>query len=65
MHASVELVVRHHAVLVEAFGILSEFWGSLRVDRGYSSSLGLGVAGVGWDIGIPFIARQTDRGVPK
>ncbi len=31
----------------------------------YSSSAGLGVAGMGWSIGVPFIARQTDRGVPR
>ncbi len=30
----------------------------------YSSSLGHGLAGVGWELGVPFIARQTDRGVP-
>jgi RHS repeat-associated protein len=30
----------------------------------YSSSSGWGVAGQGWDVGAPFIARQTDRGVP-
>ncbi len=31
----------------------------------YSSSGGLGVAGMGWNIGVPFIARQTDRGIPR
>ncbi len=31
----------------------------------YSSSSGLGLAGMGWDVGVPFIARQTDRGLPK
>ncbi len=31
----------------------------------YSSGGGLGVAGMGWSIGVPFIARQTDRGVPR
>jgi RHS repeat-associated protein len=31
----------------------------------YSSAGGHGVAGVGWDTGVPFIARQTDRGLPK
>jgi hypothetical protein len=31
----------------------------------YSSASGWGVAGVGWDIGAPFIARQTDRGIPR
>jgi hypothetical protein len=25
---------------------------------------GVGVAGEGWSIGVPFIARQTDRGPP-
>src|SRR5687768_1693647 len=30
----------------------------------YSSSSGWGIAGVGWDMGVPFIARQTDRGIP-
>lgn len=32
---------------------------------GYSSAGGHGVAGVGWDIGVPYVARQTDRGLPK
>jgi RHS repeat-associated protein len=31
----------------------------------YSSSGGAGVAGQGWDVGVPFIARQTDRGAPR
>jgi len=31
----------------------------------YSSSGGSGVVGMGWSIGVPFIARQTDRGVPR
>jgi RHS repeat-associated protein len=31
----------------------------------YSSGGGFGLAGVGWDVGVPFIARQTDRGVPS
>ena len=31
----------------------------------YSSSGGLGIAGMGWSVGVPFIARQTDRGIPK
>jgi hypothetical protein len=31
----------------------------------YSSSGGFGEAGVGWSVGVPFIARQTDRGVPS
>ena len=30
----------------------------------YSSSGGRGVAGQGWSVGVPFIARQTDRGLP-
>src|SRR5262249_28870876 len=31
----------------------------------YSSASGFGEAGVGWSVGAPFIARQTDRGVPS
>src|SRR5688500_6619159 len=31
----------------------------------YSSSGGFLAAGVGWSLGVPFIARQTDRGLPK
>ncbi|MBI3202989.1 MAG: hypothetical protein HYZ29_15730, partial [Myxococcales bacterium] len=31
----------------------------------YSSSAGFGAAGVGWDLPVPFISRQTDRGTPK
>ncbi len=31
----------------------------------YSSSSGLGLAGMGWDVGVPFVSRQTDRGLPK
>jgi RHS repeat-associated protein len=31
----------------------------------YSSASGNGAAGIGWDIGVPFIARQTDRGLPS
>jgi RHS repeat-associated protein len=30
----------------------------------YSSSAGHGLAGVGWDLPVPFVARQTDRGLP-
>lgn len=30
----------------------------------YSSSGGHGLAGLGWDMGVPYIARQTDRGLP-
>ena len=30
----------------------------------YSSANGHGVAGVGWDIGVASISRQTDRGLP-
>jgi RHS repeat-associated protein len=30
----------------------------------YSSSGGYDVAGVGWSVGVPFIARQTDKGLP-
>ncbi len=31
----------------------------------YSTSSGHGIVGVGWDIGVPFISRQTDRGNPQ
>lgn len=31
----------------------------------YSSGSGAGIAGMGWSVGVPFIARQTDRGSPK
>ncbi|HKY38777.1 MAG TPA: SpvB/TcaC N-terminal domain-containing protein, partial [Polyangiaceae bacterium] len=31
----------------------------------YSSASGAGLAGMGWSVGVPFIARQTDRGLPK
>ncbi|MGH7285758.1 MAG: toxin TcdB middle/N-terminal domain-containing protein, partial [Polyangiaceae bacterium] len=31
----------------------------------YSSASGHGTAGVGWDLPIAFISRQTDRGVPQ
>lgn len=31
----------------------------------YSSAGGAGPAGQGWSVGVPFIARQTDRGLPK
>jgi len=31
----------------------------------YSSAGGAGIAGVGWSIGAPAVARQTDRGAPK
>lgn len=31
----------------------------------YSSASGWGVAGLGWDVGVPFISRQTDRGPPR
>jgi hypothetical protein len=31
----------------------------------YSSAAGHGIAGTGWDIGVAFIARQTDRGLPR
>jgi RHS repeat-associated protein len=36
---------------------------SLRLS--YSSASGHGLAGVGWEVGVPFIARQTDRGLPQ
>lgn len=31
----------------------------------YSSAGGSGPAGQGWSVGVPFISRQTDRGLPK
>ncbi|MGE3672539.1 MAG: SpvB/TcaC N-terminal domain-containing protein, partial [Polyangiaceae bacterium] len=31
----------------------------------YSSAGGFGLAGVGWSVGAPFIARETDHGLPK
>ncbi len=31
----------------------------------YSSGGGHGIAGVGWEVGLPYIARQTDRGNPQ
>lgn len=31
----------------------------------YSSASGAGLAGMGWSVGVPFIARQTDRGPPR
>lgn len=31
----------------------------------YSSSSGHGLAGMGWELGAPYIARQTDRGLPR
>jgi hypothetical protein len=31
----------------------------------YSSASGAGDVGVGWSFGVAFIARQTDRGVPR
>jgi RHS repeat-associated protein len=31
----------------------------------YSSGSGSGVVGMGWGVGVPFIARQTDRGLPS
>jgi hypothetical protein len=30
----------------------------------YSSGAGHGIAGTGWDVGWPHVARQTDRGLP-
>jgi hypothetical protein len=32
---------------------------------GLSSASGRGPAGQGWSLGVPFIARQTDKGLPK
>ena len=31
----------------------------------YTSSGGFDIAGTGWSVGVPFIARQTDRGIPR
>jgi RHS repeat-associated protein len=31
----------------------------------YMSGAGLGEAGMGWSTGAPFIARQTDKGIPR
>jgi RHS repeat-associated protein len=31
----------------------------------YSSSAGNGPVGIGWSLAVPFIARQTDRGLPR
>jgi RHS repeat-associated protein len=31
----------------------------------YSSGAGSGAAGLGWSLGVAYVARQTDRGVPK
>lgn len=31
----------------------------------YSSASGAGLAGMGWGVGVPYIARQTDRGLPS
>ncbi|MBI5161263.1 MAG: hypothetical protein HY996_07610 [Micrococcales bacterium] len=31
----------------------------------YSSSGGNGIVGIGWTLQVPFIARQTDRGLPS
>jgi RHS repeat-associated protein len=31
----------------------------------YASTSGSGNAGLGWDLSVPFIARQTDRGTPR
>jgi hypothetical protein len=31
----------------------------------YSTGSGSGIAGIGWNVGVPFIARQTDRGIPR
>jgi RHS repeat-associated protein len=31
----------------------------------YSSAAGNGPAGLGWSLGVPFIARQSDRGLPR
>ncbi|MFZ5785275.1 MAG: SpvB/TcaC N-terminal domain-containing protein, partial [Acidobacteriota bacterium] len=31
----------------------------------YSSGGGSSLVGIGWSLGVPFIARQTDRGLPR
>ena len=31
----------------------------------YSSGAGNGLIGLGWNTGVPYIARQTDKGVPR
>jgi RHS repeat-associated protein len=31
----------------------------------YSSNGGHGIGGIGWDLGVPYITRQTDRGLPR
>jgi hypothetical protein len=31
----------------------------------YNSSSGNGTLGIGWEISIPFISRQTDKGLPR
>jgi RHS repeat-associated protein len=31
----------------------------------FSSAAGPGIAGLGWSLSVPFVARQTDRGVPQ
>ncbi|MBI2895324.1 MAG: hypothetical protein HYY06_17345, partial [Deltaproteobacteria bacterium] len=31
----------------------------------YGSSSGNGLCGIGWSMAVPFIARQTDKGVPR
>ena len=31
----------------------------------YKTSGGAGLAGIGWDMGVPFIARETNKGVPR
>jgi RHS repeat-associated protein len=36
-----------------------------RLSLSYSSGGGYGIAGQGWQVGVPAIGRQTDRGTPK
>jgi RHS repeat-associated protein len=47
--------------------LLPKARGSVTVALGlaYSSAGGGGLAGKGWDVGVPHIARQTDRGLPS
>ena len=46
--------------LPKARGLVSQSLG-----LSYSSSGGSGLAGMGWSVGVPFIARQTDKGTPQ
>ncbi|MCC6216085.1 MAG: hypothetical protein IT376_14560, partial [Polyangiaceae bacterium] len=39
--------------------------GQVLLGLSYSSGAGAGSAGMGWEVGVPFVARQTDRGIPS